>query len=66
MVTGDLLPVSLDEMLAEVEREIAVRRVVYVRISGRMTAKQDRQVTVMTAVADLLRRMKAEEALGKN
>lgn len=57
-VMNDLLPVTTAEMIAEVEREIALRRRVYPRwvADKRLTSnKADRQIAIMEAVADVLR-----------
>ena len=49
----DLLPVTLDEMLKEIERECALRRRVYPRWVGQGKISQDkadRQIEVMEAI----------------
>ena len=56
----ETLPVSLATQLAEVEREIMLRRRVYPRFikSGQLSpAAADRQISIMEAVADTLRRL---------
>lgn len=55
---ADLLPVTLEDQLRCVEREIALRERVYSRWaeSGKMMRqKADREIAVMRAVADTLR-----------
>jgi hypothetical protein len=50
----DLFPVTIDEMVREVEREITLRRRVYPRAvaSKRMSQdKADKQIAIMEAVA---------------
>jgi hypothetical protein len=50
----DLFPVTLDEMVREVEREITLRRRVYPRAvaSKRMSQdKADKQIAIMEAVS---------------
>lgn len=57
---GHSLPVSLATQLAEVEREIALRRRVYPRFikNGQLSpAAADRQIAIMEAVAHTLRRL---------
>ena len=57
---GGTLPISLAAQLAEVEREIKVRRRVYPRFvqNGQVSQETaDRQLAVMEAVADTLRRL---------
>jgi len=57
-MSGDLLPISTDDMLAEVEREIEVRQSVYPRwvadkkLSARTAA---RRIEIMQAIAERLR-----------
>ena len=58
----DLLPVTLDDMIAEVARECRKRREVYARATadGRMNRrKADRQIDVMDAVLAHLEQEKA-------
>ncbi|HEY2623259.1 MAG TPA: hypothetical protein VGI53_07420 [Dyella sp.] len=53
-----LFPVTVADMLAEVERELAVRRQVYPRLiaeRGMVQAKADRQIAVLEALAVHLR-----------
>ncbi len=60
----DLLPVTLDDMIAEVARECRKRREVYGRAvhDGRMNRRRaDRQIDVMDAVLARLERDKANE-----
>jgi len=57
MTSSDLLPVSREEMIAEVKREIEFRRRVYPRqvATGRMSQRNaERHIEVMTAVLALL------------
>ena len=57
---SDSVPISLARQLAEVEREIALRRRVYPRFikSGQLSPKAaERQIDIMEAVADTLRRL---------
>jgi hypothetical protein len=62
---SDLFPeVTPDEMIAEVEREIAMRRQVYPRLqanAGRSKVMEmDRRLHVMLAVLETLKTMKAQ------
>ena len=55
---AELFPITRGEMLAESEREVALRKRVYPRwvADKKLTqAKADRQIAVMEAVAKLLR-----------
>jgi hypothetical protein len=57
---GGTLPIDPAAQLAEVEREVALRRRVYPRwvADGRMKqAAADRQIATMEAVAETLRRL---------
>lgn len=63
-MSGDLLPVSLHEMIAEVRRECQMRRDVFSRLvrDGKMNARQAaRRIDVMDAV---LARLEGETANG--
>lgn len=54
---SDLFPISLDEMIVEIEREIALRQRVYpYRIAQRKLsrARADRQIEIMREVARFL------------
>lgn len=56
---SDLFPISRDDMIAEIEREIGLRNRVYPRwvVMKKITQdKADRQIAVMEAIAELLRR----------
>ena len=58
---SDLFPITLDEMIREVEREIALRRRVYPNwiASGRLKRdKAERQIKVMEAVTAELNLMR--------
>jgi cbb3-type cytochrome oxidase cytochrome c subunit len=62
-VTGDLLPVTLDDMISEVSRECRMRREVYSRAARerRMNRRMaDRRIDVMDAILVYLQRLKAE------
>ena len=57
-MASDLLPITLPEMLAELEREIALRKRVYPRWvqAGRLSAaKAERQIEVMEQLAEYLK-----------
>jgi hypothetical protein len=59
---SDLYPVTLDDMISEVERELNQRRQVYARLvaADRMSRKYaDRRYEVMEAVLTNLKREKA-------
>lgn len=61
----DLLPISLDDMIAEAEREIVLRNRVYPRwvSAGQIApAKAERQLRVMKAIASELRRQRDMQA----
>jgi hypothetical protein len=54
---ADLLPITMADRLACVDRELALRRRVYPRwvAAGRMTqAKADREIELMQAVRDAI------------
>lgn len=56
---GDLLPVSREEMVAEIEREIRKRQYVYPRQVAIRKLKQqeaDRRIEIMQAIAVELQR----------
>lgn len=56
---SDLFPVTLEDMLREVERELVLRQRVYPRwvATGKMKSQQAlRQIEVMAALADRLRK----------
>lgn len=58
---SDLFPPSLEEQIAETEREVKMRREVYGRrvAEGKMTASRaDRQIKMMEAIAATLRGLK--------
>ncbi len=60
----DLLPITIDEEIAELEREIRLRQQVYPRWvdSKKMTrAKADRQIEVMRSAVESLHRLKGLE-----
>lgn len=53
----DLLPVTRQDMIAELERELELRRVVYPSrvLAGRLSQKKaDRQFQVLQAVLELI------------
>lgn len=52
--------IPLDEMIAEAEREVRMRRAVYPKFSktGKMTPAQERQIAVMEAIAAKLKEVK--------
>jgi hypothetical protein len=55
----DLFPITVDDMLAEVKRELLQRAKVYPRLvaTGKLSAeKAGRQTRVMEALADKLKR----------
>jgi len=57
---AELFPIGLPEQIAEVEAEIAMRRVVYVRrvADKKMShAKADRKIAAMEAVLATLRKL---------
>jgi len=57
MFVNDLLPITLDDQIAAVKREIAMRERVYPREigNGRMTQKlADRELALMQAVLNTL------------
>lgn len=59
----DLYPVTLDDMISEVERELNQRRQVYARLvaAGQMSRKYaDRRYEVMDAVLTRLKRETAQ------
>lgn len=59
---ADLFPPSIDDQIAEAERELAMRRSAYPRwvANGTLKAdKADRQVKAMEAILGTLRRVKA-------
>lgn len=59
-MSADLFPISLDDQIAAVRREIAMRERVYPRQvgNGRMTQTlADRELALMRAVLDTLRRV---------
>lgn len=59
---SDLLPITIDEQIAEAEREVAMRRRVYAQwvSHGRMTQrKADRQIAVMEQIAKTLIELKS-------
>jgi hypothetical protein len=47
---ADLLPVTLDEMIAEMEREIAMRRTVYPRLRSLRPDRAERQIDIALAI----------------
>ena len=58
---GELFPVTLEEQIAEVEREIAMRRQVYPRqvASGRMKqGVAERRIATMEAILMMLQALK--------
>lgn len=60
---SDLLFPTIEEQIAEVEREIAMRRRVYprlVEIKKTSQAKADRQLAVLEAVLATLQQLKAQ------
>jgi hypothetical protein len=65
-VTGRLFPISLEEMIAEVERELALRRRHYPNwiMTGRLKqATAERHITTLEAVVVLLRGLADEPDL---
>ena len=59
---ADLFPPSIDDQIAEAERELAMRRHAYPRWVASGTLKADRaerQVKAMEAILDTLRAVKA-------
>jgi hypothetical protein len=55
----DMLPITLDDMLAEALREVELRKQVYARQVGAGKMRQeraDRNIAVMSAIADQLRK----------
>jgi hypothetical protein len=59
---ADLLPVSLEEEIAAVEREIGLRKRVYPgRVQGKRMSQDraDREIQIMEAILDLLVGLKA-------
>jgi hypothetical protein len=64
-MVADLLGVTLEDMLAEVEREIAMRHRMYPqwkrKASNAMRARMDRQLEVMTALLDYLEQRRSME-----
>ena len=60
---ADLFPITLADEIAEVEREIDMRRVVYPRrvAAGKLAQdKADRQIEILECVLDRLRKAKGE------
>lgn len=60
----DLFPISRDDEIQELERELAIRRRVFPRwvSDGRITqAKADRQIAVMASAIESLHRLKGLE-----
>lgn len=57
-MSDDMFPVTKLEMLSEVEREIAMRRMVYPKLIATKAMSQraaDRKLALMVAVANFLR-----------
>jgi hypothetical protein len=63
-MANGFFPPTLDEQIAEVEREIKMREQVYpgmVRLKKLSQVKADRQIAVMKAVLGRLRQFQAED-----
>lgn len=61
-MSGDLLPITVAEMINEIEREIGLREWVYPGLVERKKlrqAKADRQIAIMRAVLDHLKSLPA-------
>jgi hypothetical protein len=61
-LSGDLLPITVAEMINEIEREIGLREWVYPGLVERKKlrqAKADRQIAIMRAVLDHLKSLPA-------
>jgi hypothetical protein len=61
-LSGDLLPITVAEMITEIEREIGLREWVYPGLVERKKlrqAKADRQIAIMRAVLDHLKSLPA-------
>ena len=60
----DLFPITIAEEIAELERELGMRRHVYPRLvgAGKMPqAKADRQIALMASAIESLHRLKGFE-----
>lgn len=58
-MSADLLPITVGEMISEVDREIKLREWVYPGLVERKKlrqAKADRQLAIMRAILEFLRR----------
>jgi hypothetical protein len=68
-MSDDLLPITLDDMIAELRRELRVRLKVYPKLvrDGRLTqTKAQRQVSMLEATIDKLEALPRDSGIPQN